>query len=191
MRSWPEVYLPPAPSTIEAPELKLFDSYKKRLLTINQKIVSSYVCGITPYDATHLGHAATYISFDLIHRYLLARGHELFFAENITDVDDPLLERANRDNVDWQALATSQIDLFVSDMTALHVIPPKHYLGVIESMNSINEYIQACQSKGITYFVDKDLYLDLSKISDFPINLPMPLEIAISQFKERGGDPDR
>lgn len=191
MRSWPEVYLPPAPTNIKAPELKLFDSYKKTLVSLDQKIVSSYVCGITPYDATHLGHAATYLSFDLIHRYLIARGQELFFAENITDIDDPLLERAKRDDVDWQELATSQIELFVSDMTALHVIPPNQYLGVIESINAITGYIKDCQDKGLTYFIDNDLYLDLSSISNFPSSLPMPLEEALNLFKERGGDPER
>ncbi|MBU3691927.1 MAG: class I tRNA ligase family protein [Candidatus Nanopelagicaceae bacterium] len=191
MRSWPEVYLPPAPANIKAPELKLLDSYKGSLVPVNQRVVTSYVCGITPYDATHLGHAATYLTFDLIHRYLLARGQELLFAENITDIDDPLLERANRDKVDWQTLATSQIDLFVGDMTALHVIPPKYYRGVIESMDLIDEFIQTCQSNSLSYFVDRDLYLDLSKVEEFPGNLPMPLADAIALFKERGGDPER
>jgi L-cysteine:1D-myo-inositol 2-amino-2-deoxy-alpha-D-glucopyranoside ligase len=84
-----------------------------------------YVCGITPYDATHLGHAATYITYDLVHRYLKASGKSVHFVENITDIDDPLLERALRDGCDWQTLANSQIDLFIGDMTALKVIPPQ------------------------------------------------------------------
>lgn len=191
MRSWPEIYLPPAPFHIKAPLLKLYDSYKKDYVVIEQEQVSSYVCGITPYDATHLGHAATYLSFDLIHRYLLARGHDLTFAENITDIDDPLLERAARDKVDWRLLATNQIELFVSDMTALHVIPPQQYCGVVESMDSITEYIQACQDKGLSYFVDNDLYLDLNQVKGFPQSLPLALNEALQIFKERGGDPDR
>jgi len=80
-----------------------------------------YVCGITPYYATHLGHAATYIAFDLINRYQRLSGAHVSFVENITDIDEPLLERAVRDNVNWQELAASQIDLFRSDMTALHL----------------------------------------------------------------------
>ncbi|MDK6657922.1 cysteine--tRNA ligase, partial [Escherichia coli] len=68
-----------------------------------------YVCGITPYDATHLGHAATYLTFDLIYRQLLDNGHSVHYVQNITDVDDPLFERAERDGVDWRELGTSQI----------------------------------------------------------------------------------
>ena len=83
-----------------------------------------YVCGITPYDATHLGHAATYVTFDLVGRVLRDAGHQVDYVQNVTDIDDPLLERAARDGLDWRDLATSQIDLFREDMTALAVIPP-------------------------------------------------------------------
>ena len=76
-------------------------------------------------------------------------------------------------------------------MTALHVIPPRQYLGVIESINAITGYIKDCQNKGLTYFIDNDLYLDLSSISNFQGSLPVPLEQALTIFKERGGDPER
>lgn len=82
-----------------------------------------YVCGITPYDATHLGHAATYLTFDLINRYLQLAGQKVDFVENITDIDDPLFERAKRDNQSWEELGDSQIALFESDMAALRVLP--------------------------------------------------------------------
>ena len=69
-----------------------------------------YVCGITPYDATHLGHAATYLAFDLVQRVWLDAGHEVAYVQNVTDVDDPLLERAERDGEDWQDLADRETD---------------------------------------------------------------------------------
>jgi L-cysteine:1D-myo-inositol 2-amino-2-deoxy-alpha-D-glucopyranoside ligase len=191
MRSWPEIYLPPAPDWVVHKPLSLFNSYTRVTKEINEHDVSSYVCGITPYDATHLGHAATYISFDLIHRYLLASGKNVSFVENITDIDDPLLERATRDNQDWRDLAFSQIDLFRTDMTTLRVIPPTDYQGVVESMsiiiNSIQEYIAA----GLTYKIDNDIYLDLNKVPGYPENLPMSFDEAIKIFAERGGDPQR
>ena len=153
--------------------------------------VSIYVCGITPYDATHLGHAATYLSFDLINRYLLASGRKTWFMENITDIDDPLFERANRDNQDWQDLAHSQIDLFISDMSALRVIPPQAYKGVVESMDDIIEVVNDHVKSGLTYVIEGDIYLDLTKIPHALQNLSFPGEEAERIFRERGGDPDR
>ncbi|MFM8753033.1 MAG: cysteinyl-tRNA synthetase, partial [Actinomycetota bacterium] len=141
MRSWPSIYLPPSPEGVVHPTLKLLDSYKNALVDIEDLHVSMYVCGITPYDATHLGHAATYLTFDLINRYLIASGRETCFIENITDIDDPLLERAQRDQQDWKELAHSQIDLFTEDMSALRVIPPNTYQGVVESMRVIVDLI--------------------------------------------------
>jgi len=142
MRSWPTLAIPPALSGFIPKPLSLFDSYKKRRIEVMDASPSLYVCGITPYDATHLGHAATYISFDLIHRYLVLQGKEVTFVENITDIDDPLLERAQRDSQNWEELAISQIDLFRTDMTALRVLPPQQYSGVVESMTVIIELIE-------------------------------------------------
>ena len=132
MNSWAEVAIPPISSKFSFPELRIFDSASRSLKNIaNKPIYRMYVCGITPYDATHLGHANTYLTFDLINRYLRATGSEVKFVQNITDIDDPLLKRAIRDGVDWQELAISQIDLFRSDMVALHVIPPVNYIGAV------------------------------------------------------------
>ena len=131
------MYQPPAPAGISHPTLRLFDSYGKTKIALDDKHVSMYVCGITPYDATHLGHAATYIAFDLINRFILASGIPTWFIENVTDIDDPLLERANRDARDWKELAHSQIDLFTGDMSALRVMPPQRFKGVVESMSYV------------------------------------------------------
>ena len=93
-----------------------------------------YVCGITPYDATHLGHAATYVAFDLLNRAWRNAGHEVTYVQNVTDVDDPLLERAAKVHVDWVELAERETELFRQDMAALRVIPPDHYIGAVESI---------------------------------------------------------
>ena len=83
-----------------------------------------YVCGITPYDATHLGHANTYLAFDLVGRVWRDAGHEVHYTQNATDVDDPLLERAEQTGVAWQSLAEREIELFRTDMEALRILPP-------------------------------------------------------------------
>lgn len=191
MRSWPALYLPPALGGIQHPNLSLKDSYRERRIEVTGDAISIYVCGITPYDATHLGHAATYLTFDLIHRYLIASGKQVHFTQNVTDIDDPLLERARRDGLDWRELATSQINLFRDDMTDLHVLPPTHYEGVIESMVTIVGYIQRLIDRNICYWIDRDLYLDLSQVEGALENLPISLEDALRIFSERGGDPSR
>ena len=113
MRAWPELYIPRLPDRFSVPQLALFNTSTQKVETLPAKnLYRMYVCGITPYDATHLGHAATYLTFDLINRYLRATGASVDFVQNITDIDDPLLERATRDGVDWRNLAQSQIDLF-------------------------------------------------------------------------------
>lgn len=191
MRSWPAPYLPPALAHIEHPSLTIVDSYSGKRFQFTERLVTSYVCGITPYDATHLGHAATYIAYDLMHRYLRAAKIDVEYVQNVTDVDDPLLERAHRDQLSWQALADSQVELFRSDMTALRVIPPQAYRGVVESMQEIVTQIQTLVTSGVTYSIAGDIYLDLSVVPGALTELPLGLGEAIEIFRERGGDPDR
>jgi L-cysteine:1D-myo-inositol 2-amino-2-deoxy-alpha-D-glucopyranoside ligase len=147
-----------------------------------------YVCGITPYDATHLGHAATYLTFDLIHRYLRISGRTVDFVENITDIDDPLFERANRDNQSWLKLGESQVALFENDMTSLRILPPKNYVAVTEAMPSIIRAIQVLVTKGFTYELSGNIYF---RISPYLKDLPVTVDQALVIFAERGGDPER
>lgn len=191
MRSWPSVYLPPSDDSTEHPLLRLTDSYNKELIELKDLPITSYVCGITPYDATHLGHAATYLTFDLIHRFVIASGNKLHYTQNITDIDDPLLERAKRDNQNWVDLATSQIQLFREDMTELRVLPPNNYLGVVESMPKVIEHITALINTGNTYELQGDIYLDLNAVPGALTDLPVSLDEALTIFAARGGDPGR
>ncbi len=147
-----------------------------------------YVCGITPYDATHLGHAATYLTFDLINRYLRLSGQFVEFVENITDIDDPLFERAKRDNQSWSELGNSQIALFESDMTSLRILPPKNYVSVTEAMPSIISAIELLVRKGYTYELSENIYF---RIVPYLAELPVTPDEALKIFAERGGDPQR
>ena len=174
------------------PALSLYNTSSQKVEQLPLKdLYRLYVCGITPYDATHLGHAATYVTFDLINRYLRFGGAQVFFVENITDIDDPLFERAKRDGVDWSELATSQIELFRGDMVALHVIPPDHYVGVVEAMQIIIDAISALASKDSTYKVDDDLYFRVRLDPDFLKRTHLSSDLAMEFFAERGGDPQR
>ena len=131
MLAWPRIFIPQAEGDFQPLTL---NSQAGKLTFDGRNPIRLYVCGITPYDSTHLGHAATYLTYDLILRYLTARGSKVSFVENITDIDEPLLERAERDGVDWQDLATSQVDLFTSDMTALRIQSPDFFIPVTTVM---------------------------------------------------------
>ena len=187
MNSWPKVYLPPLEG-IEYPSLKLVDSNRGLVELDNGGNFAIYVCGITPYDATHLGHAATYLAFDLINRYKILSGSTVNFVENITDIDDPLLERAKRDNQGWQDLASKQIDLFSSDMSALRVLPPDSFIKVTDSLALIEDFISRLDKAGYLYKLDSDYYFSVGKFLD---QIRIPIEQAIDIFAERGGDPKR
>jgi len=192
MRSWPEVYIPSIDSKFDFPALSLFNTASQSVQQVPiQEQYRMYVCGITPYDSTHLGHAATYISFDLINRYLRATGNTVHYVQNITDIDDPLLERAKRDGVDWQELAESQVDLFRNDMTALHVIPPKYYIGAVEAIPLVTRKIQELQSAKSIYGVEEDLYFRVHADPDFGSRSHLSGEEQRKIFAERGGDPGR
>ncbi|TDV44921.1 cysteine--1-D-myo-inosityl 2-amino-2-deoxy-alpha-D-glucopyranoside ligase [Actinophytocola oryzae] len=194
MQSWPSTPVPRVPGTPRP--LRLYDTAAREVRpTSPGPVATMYVCGITPYDATHLGHAATYLAFDLVHRQWLDNGHEVHYVQNVTDVDDPLLERAIRDQDDWVVLAMRETALFREDMAALRVLPPREYLGAVESIPEIVESVAKLLSAGVAYRVPDqeypDIYFSHQASGRFgEVSHYTPEEMA-TFFAERGGDPDR
>ena len=192
MRSWTEVVIPTIDSSLKFPALQLTNSASgTKELRPPKPLYRMYVCGITPYDATHLGHAATYLTFDLINRYLRASGSQVRYVQNITDIDDPLLERAKRDGVDWTELAHQQIDLFRSDMINLRVIPPAHYIGAVDAIPLVTDAIEKLSSKDSIYSVEQDLYFKVHSDAQFGQRSHLSQDKMMEIFAERGGDPTR
>ena len=192
MKSWAPVAVPKFVSATQLPPLSLMDTASSSKKSLSKKSVyRMYVCGITPYDATHLGHAATYLTFDLINRYLRATGSQVSYVQNITDIDDPLLERATRDGIDWVDLAEQQIDLFRSDMVNLRVIPPAHYIGAVEAIPLVVQAIKQLQEQSSVYSVDTDFYFSVSKDPKFGTRSHLSQTKMLEIFSERGGDPNR
>ncbi len=154
-----------------------------------------YVCGITPYDATHLGHAATYLTFDLVNRIWRDAGHDVHYVQNVTDVDDPLFERANRDGEDWVVLGMRETALFREDMEALRVLPPRDYIGAVESIGEVIEMVEKFVASGAAYVVDDaefpDVYFRADATEQFGYESGYDRETMAKFFAERGGDPDR
>jgi L-cysteine:1D-myo-inositol 2-amino-2-deoxy-alpha-D-glucopyranoside ligase len=190
MQSWPAPDVPSLPGT--GHPLRLYDTATDEIRpTAPGDVARIYVCGITPYDATHLGHASTYLTFDLVQRVWLDAGHDVHYVQNITDVDDPLLDRARETGVDWVALAEKETDLFRQDMTALRVLPPRDYIGVVESIDAIADCVGKLLADGKAYRLDDDIYATLDGSGHFGYESRYSIEEMLSYFAERGGDPDR
>ena len=193
MQPWSSVPVPKVPGT--ARPLRLHDTATGEVRPVAVgPTARMYVCGITPYDATHLGHAATYLAFDLVHRIWLDNGHEVHYVQNVTDIDDPLLERAERDNEDWVVLAMRETALFREDMEALRVLPPQDFIGAVEAIPEIVEAVGKLLSSGAAYRVDgeyPDVYFRHAATGRFGYESNYDEATMLELFAERGGDPDR
>ncbi|CAB4695399.1 MAG: cysteine--1-D-myo-inosityl 2-amino-2-deoxy-alpha-D-glucopyranoside ligase [Actinobacteria bacterium] len=190
MRAWSAPEVPVLP--VMGPPVALHDTPSGGLVTTTPTGPARlYVCGITPYDATHMGHAATYVGFDLLHRAWRNAGHDVTYVQNVTDVDDPLLERATKVNIDWVELAERETELFRQDMSALRVLPPAAYVGAVESIPLVIALIERLQAAGSVYRVEDDLYFSVTADPAFGEESTYDRETMLRIFPERGGDPDR
>jgi L-cysteine:1D-myo-inositol 2-amino-2-deoxy-alpha-D-glucopyranoside ligase len=194
MQTWQSHPVPKVPGTPRP--LRLYDTASAEIrLTTPGPTATMYVCGITPYDATHLGHAATYLAFDLVHRVWLDNGHDVHYVQNVTDIDDPLLERAARDQDDWVVLGMRETALFREDMTALRVLPPREYVGAVEAIPEVVEQVAKLLSSGAAYRADDaefpDVYFDHQASGHFGTESGYDEPTMNRFFAERGGDPDR
>jgi L-cysteine:1D-myo-inositol 2-amino-2-deoxy-alpha-D-glucopyranoside ligase len=193
MDAWTGHDVPTLPGTATPPAL--YDSARQAVHpTTPGAGATMYVCGITPYDATHLGHAATMITFDLVNRAWRDAGHDVVYVQNVTDIDDPLLERAARDGEDWVVLAMRETALFREDMEALRMIPPAHYVGAVESIPAIAAHVRELVDAGAAYRLDDgtgDVYFSIAAAPRFGYESNLSRDEMLRLSAERGGDPDR
>lgn len=195
MKSWTRPVIPRLPDHGDIP--RIFDTSAAAIVAAEADGVASlYVCGITPYDAAHIGHAATYLAYDTLIRLWLDAGLEVVYAQNTTDVDDPLLERAHATGVDWRDLAAEQTELYRADMQSLGLVPPDHFIAVTDMIDPIADAVKALLDRGIGYRVDDDVYFDsaaASVASEWTIGDESRLDEAtmLVLAAERGGDPER
>src|ERR1700744_5136038 len=199
MDSWRRPSVPRLPG--RGPEPRLRDTARGELRPAGagppEEAASMYACGITPYDATHIGHAATFTAWDLLIRAWLDAGREVTYIQNVTDVDDPLLERADRDGEDWRELARRETQLYRGDMEALRVLPPSELIGAVEAVPVIDEFAGRLADRGSLYDLDGDVYFPRAADAGFgELSGPgTPTGLDLGQMRElsaeRGGDPDR
>ncbi len=190
MRAWPAPDLPAL--SVTAPAVRVHDTATNALVeTRPEGPARMYVCGITPYDATHIGHAATFVGFDLLNRAWRNAGHDVVYVQNVTDVDDPLFERAAKVGVDWRELAARETELLRQDMAALRILPPEHFPGAEESLDLIVDLIRRLQDAGAIYAVEDDLYFSVAADPAFGEESGWTRNQMLAVLADRGGDPDR
>ncbi len=171
--------------------IRLFDTSQRKVVPFDpSEIVRMYVCGITPYDSTHLGHAATYLAYDLLIRRLEDIGHEVRMVRNITDVDDSILPKARELGIPYLELAAAEIARFKSDMDALNIRPPYAEPRVTESIDAIIEMVNQLLMSENAYLTHGTVYFDVSTFSRFGELSQYSVEHMIKLARVRGGRPD-
>jgi len=176
--------------------MKLFNTLSQALevFTPIENRVRIYVCGITPYDTTHLGHAFTYVSFDTLNRYLEYKGYAINYVQNVTDIDDDILRKSRELGMEWDELAKREIERFLGDMDALNVRRPTLYAKATLEIPFIIELVLTLLDKGLAYERQGYVYYSVKKDPDFDA---MAQAIGLNNYQsmlatanERGNYPD-
>jgi L-cysteine:1D-myo-inositol 2-amino-2-deoxy-alpha-D-glucopyranoside ligase len=173
--------------------MKLYNTLTEKVETftpLEKNTVKLYVCGITPYDTTHLGHAFTYTIFDVLYRYFSFQGYQVNYTQNVTDIDDDILKRAKKVGKDWQKLGTFWTNKYLNDMKSLNNIPPSHYVKATEAIPTIIEIIEKLEKEGFAYEKYENVYFDVQKDPEYGKLSKYTREQMIKLSKERGADPD-
>ncbi len=173
--------------------MKLYNTLtrkKEDFKPIKSKEVSIYVCGITPYDTTHLGHAFVYVSFDALIRYLNYKNYKINYTQNVTDIDDDILRKAKEENKDWKEIGKFWTDKFLNDLKFLNVLPPTNYVKATGSIKKIIEIIEELVNKKIAYEKNGNVYFDVKKFKKYGELSKYTESQMILISKERGADPN-
>ena len=172
--------------------MNLYNSLSKTIETFKPRDhqVSLYVCGITPYDTTHLGHAFTYTTMDILVRYLEFQNFKVNYVQNVTDIDDDILRKAKELGEDWRAVVNQWTTHFINDMQTLNVRPPDHFPRATDMIDDIIGTVQALLSKGVAYEKEGSVYFDINSWSDFGKLSDLPRDQMLPIANERGNRPD-
>ncbi len=173
-------------------KMQLYNALTQNLETfVSQKeIVTIYVCGITPYDTTHLGHAFTYTAFDVLIRYLEYQGYRVHYVQNVTDIDDDILRKAEEVGQDWQVLGNHWTAHFIEDMISLNVRPPDHFPRATEVISEIIATIQRLLSVGVAYESGGNVYFHIAAWPEYGKLSRIPGDDMLAIANERGNRPD-
>jgi L-cysteine:1D-myo-inositol 2-amino-2-deoxy-alpha-D-glucopyranoside ligase len=172
--------------------MKLYDALTQSIETFEaqKEPISIYVCGITPYDTTHLGHAFTYTSFDVLIRYLEYQGYKVHYVQNVTDIDDDILRKAREANEDWQTLGNRWTAHFIKDMQALNVRPPDDYPRATDFIPGIIDAVQKLLAINVAYESGGNVYFNVDAWPQYGQLSHIPPEDMLATANERGNRSD-
>ena len=171
--------------------MRIFDTARRAVVPFEPgPVVTMYTCGITPYDATHLGHAATYLTYDVLQRRLRDRGHETRCVRNVTDVDDDILRRARELEVHYLDLAAAETARFDDDMRALGLLPAWSEPRATSAIADIRGFIGMVLDRGSAYLNEGGVYFDVSRCPRFGSLSHLGREEMLALAAERGGNVD-
>lgn len=172
--------------------MKIYDSLTRRIeqfIPLKDNEVKMYVCGITPYDTTHLGHAFTYVFFDTLVRYLRFKKYNVDYVQNVTDIDDDILKKAKEEKRDWREFGDFWTKNFLKDMESLNVLPPTHFVKATDSIAKMIQIIEALIKSGFAYQKNGNVYFDVGKFKSYGKLSCFTKKQMTLISKERGADP--
>lgn len=173
-------------------KLRIYNSFSRKkevFKPIRGKNITIYVCGITPYDTTHLGHAFLYIQFDVLIRYLQFLGYKVNYTQNVTDIDDDILKKAKEEKRNWIELGNYWTHRFTTDLKELNVLPPTHYVKATESIPTILKFIEKLTKDDFAYKAGPNIYFRVKKFKKYGKLSKYSESQMRKLLTERGGDP--
>jgi L-cysteine:1D-myo-inositol 2-amino-2-deoxy-alpha-D-glucopyranoside ligase len=172
--------------------MQLFNTQTGRIerFTPRDDTVGLYVCGITPYDTTHIGHAFTFLTFDILVRVMRHKGWDVTYVQNVTDIDDDILRKAKEVGLEWKQLGDRETARYLKDMRALNWVEPDHYVRATDHIAEMLEITQALIDKGHAYERGGNVYFSVSSDPEFGKLSHIPRDQMLAIANERGNTPD-
>lgn len=172
--------------------MRLFNtmSNQKEEFEVSDNRVGVYVCGVTPYDTTHIGHAFTFLTFDVLVRYLRFRGYEVTYVQNVTDIDDDILRKSNELGITWQDLGTRETNRLLDDLKNLNAVPFDHFTAATDHIDEVIELTKTLVEKGYAYESNGSVYFSVAKAKDFGKLSHLDPHEMLPIANERGNNPD-
>ncbi|MGI8475414.1 MAG: cysteine--tRNA ligase [Thermomicrobiales bacterium] len=172
--------------------MRLFNTQSgaTELVTARDGAIGLYVCGVTPYDTTHMGHAFTFLTFDIVVRYLRYLEFAVTYVQNVTDIDDDILRKAKELGLKWDELGAREIEKYRNDMRGLNALDPDHYLRATDHVPEMIAIIEPLIASGFAYVVEGNVYFSVEKDPEFGKLSHIPVGEMLAIANERGNKPD-